>query len=52
MFDPQTERFTTYQMPNKGNGLRDFYIDERGWMWAAVWGHNQVIGFALDERAR
>jgi streptogramin lyase len=49
MFDPKTERFTTYLMPNKGTGLRDFYVDEEGWMWTAVWGRNQVLGFRLEE---
>lgn len=49
MFDPKTERITTYVMPNKGLGLRDFYVDESGWMWASVFGRNQVIGFKLEE---
>lgn len=50
MFDPKTERITTYTMPNKGLGLRDFYVDESGWMWASVFGRNQVIGFKLEEK--
>ena len=49
MFDPKTERFTTYLMPSKGNGLRDFFLDEKGWLWAGVFGRNQVIGFTLDD---
>ena len=36
-------------MPNKGTGLRDFYVAEEGWMWTAVWGRNQVLGFRLEE---
>ena len=51
MFDPKTERFTTYLMPSKGNGLRDFFLDEKGWLWAGVFGRNQVIGFTLEDES-
>ena len=49
LFDPASERMTTYLMPGKGLGLRDFYVDENGWMWACAFGRNQVIGFKLEE---
>jgi streptogramin lyase len=49
MFDPKTEKFVSYVMPTKGNGMRDFYVDENGWVWAVAWGHNQVVAFKLDE---
>jgi virginiamycin B lyase len=52
MFDPRTEKFVSYSMPTKGNGMRDFYPDENGWVWAAAWGHNQVVGFKLEEDVR
>lgn len=49
MFDPATEKFTTFLMPDKGNGLRDFFLDKNGVLWAGVFGRNQVIGFKLVE---
>lgn len=49
MFDPKTEKFTTFLMPDKGNGLRDFFLDKNGVLWAGVFGRNQVIGFKLIE---
>ena len=49
MFDPKTERITSYLMPRKGTGLRDFYLDEEGMLWAGVFGRNQVLGFKLEE---
>jgi len=49
MFDPTTEIFTTYLMPDKGTGLRDFFLDENGWLWTAVFGRNQILGFRLVE---
>lgn len=49
MFDPATEKFTTFLMPDKGNGLRDFFLDKNGVLWAGVFGRNQVIGFKLIE---
>lgn len=49
MFDPKTEKFTTFALPTRGNGLRDFYVDENGWMWAGVWGQNQVLSWKFDE---
>jgi virginiamycin B lyase len=49
MFDPATEKFTTFLMPDKGNGLRDFFLDKNGVMWAGVFGRDQIIGFKLIE---
>ena len=49
MFDPETEQFTTFLMPDKGNGLRDFFLDDNGWLWAGVFGRDQIIGFKLIE---
>ena len=49
MFDPKTEKFTTFLMPDKGDGLRDFFLDKNGVLWAGVLGRNRVIGFKLIE---
>lgn len=49
MFDPATEKFTTFLMPDKGLGLRDFFLDKNGVLWAGVFGRNQVIGIKLIE---
>jgi virginiamycin B lyase len=52
MFDPKTEKFTSYAMPTKGNGMRDFNVDENGWVWAAAWGHDKVVAFKLNASSR
>ena len=49
MFDPKTEKFTMFALPTRGNGLRDFYLDENDLMWAGVWGQNQILGWKFDE---
>ena len=49
MFDPKSEALTTYQMPDKGEGLHNLWLDENGWFWTASFGHSQVIGFKAQE---
>ncbi len=49
MFDPVAERFTSYPEPQRGNGLRDFFMDAQGWFWCVQMGHDQILGFRIEE---
>lgn len=48
MFDPTTEKSSIYPLPHKGGGIRDFFMDSKGWMWGASFGRNNLIAFKQD----